>query len=101
MNVKVIIWKKLFRQLQKLLFFTEEMTVCKLDDVLIFFTGADRIPPLGFDHEAHVCFLHDQNDRFCTASTCDLELRLPCCHHENYGAFREAMVMSFYDNEGV
>ena len=65
-----------------------------------FFTGADRIPPLGFDRDARVCFLHGQSAKFCTASTCDLKLRLPCCHKENYEAFKEALIMSLCDNDG-
>ena len=62
--------------------------------MLIFFSGADRVPPLVFDQEPHVTFLHDQSAKFCTSSTCDLQLRLPCTHMEDYGAFKDAMVMS-------
>ena len=79
--------------------FTEGKTGCTLEDVLTFFTGADSIPPLGFDRQPNVCFLHDESI-FCTASTCSIELRLPCCHQENYEAFKQAMIMSLHDNDG-
>ena len=69
--------------------------------MLIFFIGADRVPPLGFDQEPHVTFLHDQSAKFCTSSTCDLQLRLPCTHMEDYGAFKDAMVMSLCSNDGL
>ena len=41
------------------LFLLAEVIGCKLEDVLIFFTGADCVPLLGFDHEPKVWFLHD------------------------------------------
>ena len=51
MNVKVITYLSL-------------KTGCKLENVLVFFTGADCIPPLGFNHEPNVSFLHDESANF-------------------------------------
>ena len=67
---------------------------------LVFFTGANAIPPLGYEMQPTVTFLHSKCDRFCKASTCDLTLRLPTCHDENYSSFREEMIMSLLDNDG-
>ena len=77
---------------------TEGTTSCSIEDVLVFITGSDRVPPLGFDVKVKVMFLH--SGRFCTSSTCDLQLRIPISHGENYEAFEEAMIMSLKDNDG-
>ena len=53
-------------------FITEGWTSCTIEDVLIFFTGTDRIPPSGFDKEPTIHFIHDKSAKFCTANTCDL-----------------------------
>ena len=66
----------------------------------MFFSGSDRIPPLGFDVEPSVIFLHDQGSRFATASTCSLQLRLPTSHGENYTKFKEDIVLSINGNDG-
>lgn len=70
-----------------------------LSSLLIFFTGADRIPPLGFPGQLELQFLHGKNDRFATASTCDLILRLPTCH-KTYKEFKEQMIWSITGNDG-
>ena len=80
--------------------FIEGSTDCKVEDVLVFFSGADRIPALGFPHSPKVSFLYGQASKFCTASTCEIRLRLPTSHGEDYHSFREAMVMSLLDNDG-
>ena len=67
----------------------------------MFFTGADRVPTLKFDDkEPTVTFLHSSSARFTTASTCDLQLRLPTTYGADYDAFKEAMVMALKDNDG-
>jgi len=50
----------------------------------MFWTGADRVPPLGFDHQLHVKFFSLQAStdgklerRLPTSSTCGLVLMLP------------------------
>ena len=64
----------------------------------MFVTGSERVPPLGFGRKLTVVFL--ETGKFCTSSTCDLQLRIPVCHGESYEAFQEAMVMSFKGSEG-
>ena len=81
-------------------FFVDGKTACDVNDVLVFFSGADSVPPLGFEKKPYVTFIHDNISKFCTASTYDLQLRLPTCHGEDYVAFAEAMTMSLKDNDG-
>ena len=33
--------------------------MCTLEDILVFFTGTSRVPPLGFDRRPSIVFLHD------------------------------------------
>lgn len=75
-------------------------TGCTISDVLVFLSGADQVPPLGFIPSPKVSFLHSPTSKFSTASTCDICLRLPTCHGEDYQAFKEAMVSSLKDNDG-
>lgn len=68
-------------------------------------SGADRIPPLGFGKKPTVEFLPEHDmfgdvQKFATASTCDIILRLPTYHGERYDLFRESMIMSLKDNDG-
>ena len=48
---------------------------CTIEDVLIFFTGANTVPTLGFAGTPQLMFLENP-DKLPTASTCDLHLRL-------------------------
>ena len=77
----------------------EGKTGCQVEDVLIFFTGADHVPPLGFEGTS-LTFQHSPTDKFATASTCNPELCLPTCYGEDLDAFEEAMIMSLKDNDG-
>ena len=52
--------------------------VCCLEDILIFCTGADCIPPLGFNKKIDIIFLGPQ-EYLPTSSTCFLNLRIPTC----------------------
>ena len=79
---------------------TEGTTDCSVEDVLIFFTGAAKIPPLGFEKVPSITFQHCPTAKFATSSTCDPELRLPTRHGDDVVAFREAMIMSLMDNDG-
>jgi glutaredoxin-related protein len=59
---------------------------CSLEDVMAFFTGANRAPPLGFENQATLTFNHQkgkQSTILATVSTCDLQLRLPTIHGSN------------------
>ena len=68
------------------------------EDILIFFTGADREPPLGFPKLPELHFLH--SGMLATASTCDLILRLPIQFYNNYSKFKEIMIESLISSEG-
>lgn len=66
---------------------------------MVFFSGTERIPPLGFEQQPTIEFIQDQSKLYCTASTCDLVLRLPT-RYQDYPSFRGAMLMSIIDNDG-
>lgn len=63
-----------------------------LEDVLMFSTGTNRIPPLGFDMGPTLTFLHADKEhrKFPEANTCGLILRLPI--HSSYESFNEYMI---------
>ena len=71
-----------------------------MSDVVIFFSGSAAVPPTGFPLRPSVTFIHDSGRKFCTANMCDLILRLPTSHGENYNAFREALIMSLKGHDG-
>lgn len=77
-------------------FLVEGKLSVKLEDVLIFFSGSCAIPPTGFQASPSIDFLH--NEKFCTASTCDLTLRLPV--YIDYGDFQEAVTLSLLGHDG-
>ena len=52
---------------------------CSVEDVLVF-SGADRVPPLGFEKQPTLTFIHNSSAKSATVSTCALELQLPTCH---------------------
>lgn len=63
-----------------------------LQEILVFTSGADRIPPLGFPQKPTIQFLHPEDHGlriFPEANTCDVTLRLPL--HQLYQNFREKM----------
>ena len=68
-----------------------------LNQLLIFATGCDCEPPLGFKQQPTIEFIHEElharpSDKFLpTANTCGLVLRLPV--HACYDSFAEAMDM--------
>lgn len=51
-----------------------------MSDILVFATGADSEPPLGFPVKPKILFLHDNKSKFPTANTCALQLKLPTLH---------------------
>ncbi|XP_065900336.1 G2/M phase-specific E3 ubiquitin-protein ligase-like isoform X1 [Dysidea avara] len=65
--------------------------ICKLEEVLIFCTGADCVPPLGFNKKIDLVFLGSQQ-YLPTASTCLLILRIPTCY-QDADLFNEKMEM--------
>ena len=77
---------------------TDDGKEVQIEDIVIFFSGAERVPPLGFPNKPSLTFLHD-NSIFPTSSTCLLELRLPVkhCKYEN---FKEAMITALKGHGG-
>jgi len=68
----------------------------KLSDVIVFFSGAQREPPLGFRDKPTLCFIEGN---LATSSTCQLKLRLPFCH-EDYKSFSKYMTLSLMGHHG-
>lgn len=66
------------------------------EHILIFFTGADRIPPLGFDTTATLMF---SPGVLATSSTCGMLMKLPYCH-EKFETFKSYMIESLLSNGG-
>ena len=67
-----------------------------LKDVLSFFTGAEMIPPLGFE-EATLSF--NEENPYPTASTCGLALTLPS-KYQKYGEFKEHFIFAMCNHGG-
>ena len=68
-----------------------------MEDLLVFYTGADCVPVLGFDRNPVLLFLYTQ--RLPTASTCDLHLRIPA-RYNTYKDFKDAMVLGLKGHDG-
>jgi len=68
----------------------EEIT---LEDVIVFFSGSDKIPPLGFPRSPTLNF--SQDNLYPTASTCALVLTLPTQYGRQYDSFKDAMTVGF------
>ncbi len=68
-----------------------------LEDILTFFSGSASVPPLGFPKQPTVSFI---SGCLVTASTCDVELRIPIGHDKNYSNFKESMLLSILGNDG-
>lgn len=88
------------------------MSACTLDtitehmqvkDVLQFITGADYIPPMGFDHNLLIRFydqdLQEGGKQFPYASTCALQLFVPR-GIEDPSRFEEMMKESIFGSVG-
>ena len=66
---------------------------------MIFFTGASAVPILGFTGTPTLVFL-DIPDKLPTASTCDLHLRIPVAHGEDFTSFKDWMELGIMGNSG-
>ena len=75
---------------------TPDNDVVTLKEVLIFFSGAESVPPTGFPRQPSLCFIKGPLP---TASTCALELRVPTVH-KSYLEFKEAMIMGMMGHGG-
>ncbi|KAK5646175.1 hypothetical protein RI129_004639 [Pyrocoelia pectoralis] len=67
-----------------------EPSTINLEDILVFATGADCVPPLGFPVTPEITFLHDSPSRFPIANTCALQFQLPIIH-KDYNIFKSDM----------
>ena len=79
--------------------YAENSLPVSLEDILIFFTGADRKPPLGFPVIPTLEFLHGEQHTLATASTYSLILRLPTVH-KSYASFKQYMELLFGGHGG-
>ena len=76
---------------------TEDGNLVTLENILIFCTGADREPPLGFSPKPTLTFTESE---LATASTCSLRLRLPF-KHSSYEVFKNKVILSLKGNDGL
>ena len=53
-----------------------------------------------FLDECEVSFVHNPSRKLATASTCDLQLRLPVCQGDHYESFKQDMILSAKGNDG-
>ena len=83
-------------QLPVIMFYIDGLLEVNLGDILSFFTGANRIPPLGF---ADATLNFNPFNLYPTASTCGLCLTLPT-KYDKYDAFKEAFVFSILNHGG-
>ena len=68
-----------------------------MGDILSFFTGAEDVPPLGFN-DATLNF--NDNNPYPTASTCGLILTLPTQYYTSYDAFKVNFIFGVRNNGG-
>ncbi|KAA0706278.1 hypothetical protein E1301_Tti022447 [Triplophysa tibetana] len=61
----------------------------ELQQILIFASGADRIPALGFTPQPTIGFIHEIGRNYPEANTCLVKLKLPI--HETYENFTKYM----------
>ena len=80
------------------MYFIEGTTECQLEEILIFFSGAEKVPLLGFMKDAALVFL-GCDEKLPTASTCSIILRIPTCH-STYEEFAECMFLALKGNDG-
>ena len=65
-------------------------------DILVFCTGSDMEPPLGFSPRPELGFV---DDVLASSSTCALKLYLPL-NHDTYDSFKSYMILSLLGNDG-
>ena len=70
-----------------------------LKEVLAFFTGAAREPPLGFHPKPTLDFAPNESMGLATAVTCSNKLTLPVCHYL-YENFKSYMTLSVKGHGG-
>jgi len=70
-----------------------------ISHLLCFITGAEKIPPLGFNEPIQIHFLHDSHRKLATSNTCVPCLNVPTAHDE-YEDFKEDMIESVVSGVG-
>ena len=73
--------------------------IVSLETILYFFTGAEEIPPEGFNNPPTLSFNPDEV--FPTSSTCAVELTLPTQYSGDYGRVKEMLDIGFICHGGV
>ena len=76
-------------------FFSDQNEACTLTDILIFATGAARVPPLGFSPRPGIQFCLS---KFPKANTCANILILPLEYYQNYEQFKESMIFGILNS---
>ena len=72
-----------------------------LEDILIFWTGADKVPALGFPTKLTLSFYEMGKDgRLPTASTCSTNLMLPYDIESQEDRFTRMMVRAIQESQG-
>ena len=86
----------LFSQLNIVLFLVDaDLT---LEEILIFFSGCDKVPPLGFNPCPRIMF--DQDSIYPKSSTCALSLILPTRYHRDYATFKDKVTFGVKNHGG-
>lgn len=78
---------------------SDDGTHVALKDFLVFCTGSDCVPPLGFVKSPELRFLKKEAV-LPTASTCDMILRLPICF-DTYSMFKDKMIEALLSSTKV
>lgn len=80
--------------------FTEKtVTEVSFEDVLAFTTGAEKVPPAGFDHKIQIQFYDlEGSSRLPYVSTCALTLSLP--RNANPDKLKEMLLKALQESQG-
>lgn len=70
-------------------YFLDGVFEITLDQLLVFTSGADRIPALGFSPQPTLTFNHETGRKYPEANTCLVKLKLPI--HNAYEEFTKYM----------
>ncbi len=70
-------------------YFIDGVFEITLDQLLVFASGADRIPALGFSPQPTLNFTHEMGRKYPEANTCVVKLKLPI--HDTYEMFCKYM----------
>ncbi|MED6243903.1 hypothetical protein ATANTOWER_029703 [Ataeniobius toweri] len=95
---------KMETQLIVIFFSTDEEGSSKLQNILVFATGANEIPPVGFSPAPSIEFNHEGSEEssskrmFPMANTCINCLKLPLI--TSYEAFKESMDFALGNTQG-